>query len=648
MHISEFHVVNFKLFKDVKVLFHPELCIFTGVNNSGKTTLLDALALWHECFTKYVNLSFNPDSPYFYGKVGNSQRYYPLEQISSVRFPNFEDIFYQRDRQNHIILKAIFEKDDKSKIEISFSISESGANYRLELLGFSKMGFVSHFEAFFKTTPNPIGFSYASPITSLQQVEAFATQPQINEIIFNRSSVSVLRNRLYALYRHPDVNIFQQFLVDLSFILFNSQQRVEIYTRSDIQRDTRIVFYVKIGHKDIEKDIALLGSGTLQIIEILVNLYSASSSANRDINLILLDEPDSYVHRDVQNRLMQVLTKFIKNNQLFLTTHNESLIRSSDISNLFHMESKPTGVYRSLGSHHLRKIRPKFKGIYPTTLKPVMSELGSTNGLDFINAIEADVLLFVEGEDDARTYDALLKIQSRPKKYAFWVLGGISQVFKNLAHYKTVFSEIKNEKTLWEKSVLIMDRDFLSDQLVATLPTFLQEELDIKNFVTNAYTLESTLLTDLNRLSRLLSNWLKYQGKEVEPDILVLRLEEAYQKYAASKAVDWQQDKFIEDTAHAYKDIREKLKEILKKKSNPGFIRENDIQIQTLVRSHLKQVLLEGAYYKLMDKEDVEVVINEALMHVGLTFSIETNFIELIHLVDKSTWMSAWDFLLTI
>jgi hypothetical protein len=49
-----------------------------------------------------------------------------------------------------------------------------------------------------------------------------------------------------------------------------------------------------------------------------------------------------------------------------------------------------------------------------------------------------------------------------------------------------------------------------------------------------------------------------------------------------------------------------------------------------------------------MDKEDVEAVINEALTLTGLTFSIETNFIELIHLVDKSTWMSAWDFLLTI
>ena len=648
MHISEFHVVNFKLFKDVKVLFHPELCVFTGVNNSGKTTLLEALALWHECFTKLIRPAQGSTGNYQRGQyvLGNTQiKYFPFEQINSVRCPNFEDMFHQRNRKNRIELSAIF-NNNSTLIEVRFIISESGMNYKIELANFTKYNFLE-FNLFFTKFPNPVGFFYASPIAAIQQIEAFSTQPQVSEAIVNRVSASVLRNRLYALYRHNDPSIFQRFLDDLSFVLYDNRQKIEMFTTSDIQKDTRVVINVRLHARDTEKDIALLGSGTIQIIEILLNLYH-TNSVDKDMNIILLDEPDSHIHRDIQSRLLKVLTKFSKGNQIFITTHNEALIRSADISNLFHLESKSVGSYERLATHHLQKIQPRFKGIYPNTLKPIISELGSTNGLDFINAIEADVLLFVEGEDDARTYDALLKIQSRPKKYAFWVLGGISQVFKNLAHYKTVFSEIKNEKTLWEKSVLIMDRDFLSDQLVATLPTFLQGELDIKNFVTNAYTLESTLLTDLNRLSRLLSNWLKYQGEEVEPDVLVLRLEEVYQKCAASKAVDWQQDKFIEHTAHAYKDIREKLKEILKKKSNPGFIRENDIQIQTLVRSHLKQVQLDGAYYKLMDKEDVEAVINEALTLTGLTFSIETNFIELIHLVDKSTWMSAWDFLLTI
>jgi len=647
MHISSFRIVNFKIFQEVTIDFHPELCIFTGVNNSGKTTVLEALALWYECFTKYLKLVEESSSSYYFEKVGNSHIFYPLNQVNSVRSPNVDDIFHQRIQTNQITLSATIKHTDERSLEISFLIKEEGSGYLFSLLGFSVNPYKSFIGNFFSNSSSPIGFFFASPIAALLQIELFSTPPQVNEAIISRSSVSVLRNRLYTLYRHPDPNIFQQFLVDLSFILYHSRQKIEIYTNSDIQRDTRVVFNVKIGSKDTEKDLALLGSGTLQIIEILVNLYH-SDSGSKDMNLILLDEPDSYVHRDIQSRLMLVLTKFSSSNQIFLTTHNESLIRSAEVTSLFHLESKSTGHYRSLASVPLQKIQPKFKGIYPTSLKPIISELGATNGLDFINAIEADVLIFVEGEDDARVYDALLRIQIRPKKYAYWILGGIDQAFKNLSHYKTVFTEIKNQKTLWEKSVLIIDRDYLTDGHTAALPAFLQSELDLTTFMTDAYTLESTLLTNLYLLARLLSKWLDFNGVEISPEDLLSKLEKGYTEYSKNKSLDWNQDEFIENTAHAYKATREKLNELGKKKNSPGLIRENDIQIQTLVRKHIKKIQLEGAYYKLLRKDDVEAIIGMAIESTGVEFSIETNFIELIHLVDKSTWFDAWDFLLTI
>lgn len=647
MHISSFRIVNFKIFQEVTIDFHPELCIFTGVNNSGKTTVLEALALWYECFTKYLKLVEESSSSYYFEKAGNSHIFYPLNQVNSVRSPNVDDIFHQRIQTNQITLSATIKHTDERSLEISFLIKEEGSGYLFSLLGFSVNPYKSFIGNFFSNSSSPIGFFFASPIAALLQIELFSTPPQVNEAIISRSSVSVLRNRLYTLYRHPDPNIFQQFLVDLSFILYHSRQKIEIYTNSDIQRDTRVVFNVKIGSKDTEKDLALLGSGTLQIIEILVNLYH-SDSGSKDMNLILLDEPDSYVHRDIQSRLMLVLTKFSSSNQIFLTTHNESLIRSAEVTSLFHLESKSTGHYRSLASVPLQKIQPKFKGIYPTSLKPIISELGATNGLDFINAIEADVLIFVEGEDDARVYDALLRIQIRPKKYAYWILGGIDQAFKNLSHYKTVFTEIKNQKTLWEKSVLIIDRDYLTDGHTAALPAFLQSELDLTTFMTDAYTLESTLLTNLYLLARLLSKWLDFNGVEISPEDLLSKLEKEYTEYSKNKSLNWNQDEFIENTAHAYKATREKLNELGKKKNSPGLIRENDIQIQTLVRNHIKKVQLEGAYYKLLRKDDVEAIIGMAIESTGVEFSIETNFIELIHLVDKSTWFDAWDFLLTI
>ncbi len=54
MFIQAIHIINFKSFQDVKIEFNSDVNIFTGKNNSGKTTVLEALALWQECFAKLL------------------------------------------------------------------------------------------------------------------------------------------------------------------------------------------------------------------------------------------------------------------------------------------------------------------------------------------------------------------------------------------------------------------------------------------------------------------------------------------------------------------------------------------------------------------------------------------------------------------
>lgn len=641
MYIKKFRIVNFKTFKDATIEFDPVLSILTGVNNSGKTTVLEAVALWLECFSKLIMQAGRGASNYKKGQyvLGNTQvKYFPFEQINSVRCPNFEDIFHNRERRERIELSATLTNGSQD-IEIPFTITESGMNYKIELAGFSQYSFDT-FNTFFSYLPDPIGFYYASPIAAISQIEDFSTSPKVAEAIINRSSSSVFRNRLYALYRHSNSSLFQQFLNDVNYVLSDNRQRMEITTLSDIQRDTRITFTVKLNPGDTEKDIALLGSGTLQIIEILLNLHHSDSRA-RDFNIILLDEPDSHIHRDIQSRLMQILTRFSTGNQILITTHNEALIRSANQTNLFHLSPRPGGTYKSIGSAQLPALNtPHFSGIFPATIRPIISELGSTNGLDFINAIEADALIFVEGEDDARAFDILLKQQTHPKKYAYWVLGGVSKVLENILHYKTVFSAIKNTRTLWEKSVLIIDRDFLNDTHQSQLPGLFNSRLHIKSFIAASYTFESTALTDLAKLARLLEKWLLAQSKSPSANLEQL-LTQAYQAQGASKTSDWSGHTYIEQTCYLYRNAREKLKTI----TGQDFIHENDIQLQTLVRAHIQLIIDTNAYHKLMRKEDVEIIINQAISATGLVFNIETDFIGLIAHVDKSTWFPAWDFL---
>ncbi|WP_413173129.1 ATP-dependent nuclease [Anabaena azotica] len=644
MHISRFKVKNFKLFQDIQVEFNQTVSIFTGVNNSGKTTLLQALSLWHECFTRLIRQAGRSTANYRKNDyiLGNTQEKY-FDHINSVLSPNFEDIFYQRDKRKRIELSATLSNNDE-EITISFNISSSGRNYVIELVDFTNYNF-QEFNNFFQNLPSPFSFYYTSPSGTIRQIERFTTPPQVQESIINRDSSSVIRNRLYQLYRSPNPDLFRKFLDDLSFVLYNQTQQISISTSSDIQKDVNVVFNLQ-NHQG-EFDLALLGSGSLQIIEVLLNVYHPYN-INKDLNLILLDEPDSHIHREIQSRLLQILLRFSQDNQVFITTHNEALIRSANLSNLFHLDSQPTGRYKSINTN-LPTVNTRFSGIYPSQVNPVISALGMVSGLDFLNAIESDKLIFVEGADDAQVIDILLKQNiGNPKKYVYWVLGGVNEVSERILHYKTVFSEVKNNQTLWEKSVLIIDRDFLNDTHRSTLTPEFQNRINLKSHIWSAYTLESTVFTDIPKLARLLSKWLVQKGINVDIQVLQNDLENNYSRLKTTLTNRYDDTKY-ENIIYWYKNIRDKLNNILRlNRGNYEFIKNNDVQLGTIVRQHIQQCLDSDNLFKLMTKEDVELVISSTLQPHRVTFNITTQFIELIEQVDRSLWFDEWDFLNSI
>ena len=650
MHIKKFHVKNFKAFADVTLHLNEGVNIFTGVNNAGKTTVLEALSLWHECFSKLIQEAGRSTKTYKKGDyvLGSTQlRYVQFDQINSVRSTHFADIFHLRDTENSITLSAKLH-DEGTEIDISFTIKASGQNYSIQLDGFSSYDFTV-FNQFFREFPQPIGFYYASSIASISQIERFSTLPQIREAVVKRASASVLRSRLFMLYNYSkDTNLFDDFLNNLSYLLYNHKKDIKLTLVSDLQRDPTVVFLSETNSKDVPKDILLLGSGTLQVIEILLNFYQTDPD-RKDFTMVLLDEPDSHIHRDVQARLMGSLTHFGLKNQIFMTTHNESLIRKAELSQLFHLEEKPIGDYQNLGNQSLIKQGSRFSGVFPSVLKPLISSLsGDTTGLDFINAIEADVIIFTEGEEDARMIDILLRQQiNNRKKYAYWVMGGISEVFERIEHYKTVFSAIKNKKTLWEKAVLVIDRDFLNDEHQSNLPDFFEKNLNLKTHLWSAYTIESTLMIDLSKCAQLLTKWVKAYDKSLNPDFLLIE-KNLIASYTAMQSELKQRfdNTKLENILYEYRNIRDKTNKL--DNNQQRLIKEDDVRLGTLVRDHITNSLSKAELYKLMTKKDVEKLIQEAINTYPISFKIEQDFISLIAQIDKSNWQSAWNFLNTI
>lgn len=685
--LKTLNIKNFKSFQNVTLELDPNFNVFTGVNNSGKTNLLEAISIWHECFHLLLRQA-QRSSPktrnvrYEKGQyiLGTTQeKYFTYEQLKTIRSVDMEDIFYLSRTQDPIEITVKLEQQldldssDITCLEIGFSIKKSGANYVIELIGYHQYDFTI-FNQFFTAFPKPISATFVSPVSSISDTERYLTQPQILEAIQKRRSLEVMRNRLVNLNVTRTISrgqghLYSEFIQDLSDILFQGDRQVEFFFDSDPDQDVNTIIQYRLSPQDPKRDLALLGSGTLQIIAILLNLYSAEKQP--DLNLILFDEPDSHIHREVQKRLLDRLQQFSPTSQVFLTTHNESLIRQVPLRNLFHIEARPQFELSSLAQQTV-SVEPRFKGIYPSNLNPVIASLGESNGLDFINAIEADRIIFVEGSDDAQALYKLLQkavIPRNTKKYVFWVLGGVSKIFKEISQYKTVFQEIKNQVTLWDKSVLVFDRDYLTDEdRESIIAGFTTGDLKLPTYIPQAYTWEAILLTDLDLCARILRRWAQTYPIATStaasaarssfirnPDTvtggltdLEARLQQTYQglgqRIEARLTTESGGKTERQQIYYRYRSYKQDLAQ----QSLGNLIRCDDLLISDRFNDYCQACLNRGEFFKLATKGDVEFVIAQSLQPYNLNFTIQDDFLALMDCVDRSTWFPDWQFLSTL
>ena len=622
MYIKLLRIRDFKSIRNLEVHLNRQFSILTGVNNSGKTTILEALSLWVECFEKLLNVAQRSvtgkyrKGDYILGPINN--KYFNFDEINSVRCPDFEDIFRDRNVKQPVLIEATVVNEEKNiEQTIGFSISNStNTRYVISLLDEKNFDYGLFNAVFTRLNNGGVSSYFASPVASIEQREEFVTEPVLADAIRQRHSYQFIRNRIYKIYYSP---VFRQFQDDLSFVLYGtaSAARIVLRSQSDINKDKRVVITYSISRETVEKDLALLGSGTLQVIEILLDLYHQSDE-RRDLNLILLDEPDSHIHRDIQERLIQTLNRAGANNQVVITTHNESLIRSAQLSNLFHVDGTGSGVVQCLYKEELPKLNsPHFTGPYPALATPVIRSVNSTSiGLDFISAIEADKIIFVEGDDDARLLYRLFNnnIANKNTKLMFWVMGGVSKLLSKVDMYRAFFSDIKNVKTLWEKSRLVFDRDCLTDAHLADLRNDLLGKKQLPNYTHREYTQESVFLTDLHLLAILLSASYEKVGQkplaEVENALqTALTSQEATIRARFDAAnID---DKFVKQYRGQY---LKQFDEVFGRKD-----KTSDIQLER----ELQTFYASQPTVNLSNKDDLVAVVNQAFITLGLSETVD-------------------------
>lgn len=611
--IKTIEIENFKTIKKLKFIPNSNFNIIIGKNNIGKSTIFEAILLWEKCY----NLIIQSNRKDFYNLSATASQYLAFQDLNFLRIVDDRDLFFTSSNTSKITVNI---SDGTNEFPLGVSIAKpptiKNSFYRISTL---KQKSFKEFSTYAKENSSKLDeiiFIYQTrPIANVLQKEPFLNEGKIKNKIENGLSQEVLRNKIIA--KTPEE------LTTLEENISNViEQSIKFSKITPSQKKNDEYINLKIN----DKDIHLQGSGLLQIIEIL----STINYIEAPLNVLLVDEPDSHIHSNLQNKLMAYL-KSILNNQTFVISHNDSFVNDATEGEIFYLNDEIKDIGNLI---HLEKNK----------FDLIKNDLGGIIiGLTKIN--NAENIIFVEGDDDINYLTLLLEkyllifnINYNTKKLTFYHLRGKDYIEKKVENVKRVVGQIFKGK----KFSCIYDKDFSTIESANALNTSLERTMGVatsKAMYHNGYCIESVLFSDITKLCNFL--W------KATPDYVIISLAEItmFVKYYEKILIQQIQKIGTEE----YKQLNEKFKG-QKKESRPelqntefaDFIENANDNLQYFMnKSHIKDFIIriENSYsfsYFNKEEENDEFYVS-ALFNLYVN-SIKTSddfYIDYIQTLDK-------------
>lgn len=201
--------------------------------------------------------------------------------------------------------------------------------------------------------------------------------------------------------------------------------------------------YLEFSFDKIKHSSAGAGDGYINIFNIVDSLYDSTEN-----NVILIDEPEISLHPDLQRKLFNLLVEYSKNKQIIVSTHSPYFVDWS----LFSNKTKIIRLKKDMDSIKLFELGENTKKDISKILndyqKPHILSLNA-NEIFFLN----DNVILTEGQDDVLCYKELFKKANYSHTASFfgWGAGGaqkmryILNILKDLG-YNNVFTILDNDQ----------------------------------------------------------------------------------------------------------------------------------------------------------------------------------------------------------
>jgi energy-coupling factor transporter ATP-binding protein EcfA2 len=376
---------NFKSIKEETFEFE-NFDLIVGANNSGKSTCLQALAIWQYC----VDMFRLTD------KRGSRGIQIVLPNFTALPLPEFNLLWTNRTAQQsnsspiYIEINVFWYTNEREEqnLNIKMYYQSSQTAYASPDGGWDS----------FKLLQLPV-IVYVPPFSGLEPHEKWLDDGPIRQNIGKAQPGSVLRNLLYRIVDKPDTLLAEN----------KNWKEVEtkikdwfgvnlVHPRYQKGVDTEIKAEYKVGTK--KYDIISGGSGFHQILTILGFLHGYPN-----VSTILFDEPDAHLHVNLQRKIVEYFK--LQQKQFLIATHSEEFIKGVDVDSIISvMSGKPKRVQ---------------------TTSNILKALSEVDNMDVIRTRESPYILYLEGEDDDRVLSAWANIIGKEDiyhKFYFYPLGG--------------------------------------------------------------------------------------------------------------------------------------------------------------------------------------------------------------------------------
>jgi hypothetical protein len=401
------HKITTRYFKRFATQDFPleALTLLAGPNNSGKSTMLQAVMVWNLAMQKWLEKK-GPDS----GSKAKDRQGAPItrQEFSALPLPSMDQLW----TDTHTSLRRDEGKQGAPRPMV-ITLHGKSENGDLWQLGFEfrysgpeqiHVKPAAEDLCHLSRARQEVSVVYVPPFSGIGVNETRYDRPYQDMLVGQGKGGDILRNLLFEVAEANggvNWNRIQSVVEDvfgyrLIKPVYAGAPFITCQYLKGIPKGNGLGGFAPL-------DVSTTGSGFHQVLLILAFMYARPSS------LILLDEPDAHLHVLLQKQLYDILRKLCheRNGQLVIATHSEVLIDNTGPEQIVSFYRNPHPLATESDRDQVRE-----------ALKRVTS-------LELLLAEDSKGILYLEGTTDFDLLKAWADVQEHPlrdwfKSQPFW------------------------------------------------------------------------------------------------------------------------------------------------------------------------------------------------------------------------------------